>query len=38
MKEMVDKEYARSRTTVMSDAELLEYFRTADEQTGDIEK
>ena len=38
MKEMVDKEYARGRTTVMSDAELLEYFRTADEQTGDIEK
>ena len=38
MKEMVDKEYARGRTTVMSDAELLDYFRTADEQTGDIEK
>lgn len=38
IKEMVDKEYARGRTTVMSDAELLEYFRTADEQTGDIEK
>ena len=38
VKEMVDKEYARGRTTVMSDAELLEYFRTADEQTGDIEK
>lgn len=38
MKELVDAEYARGRTTVMSDEELLDFFRTADEQHSDIEK
>ena len=39
MKEMIDAAYADGRTTTLSDKELVNYFRTADEQAPyDIEK